>query len=82
MYVQLNLVPGLPPRPKNHGCHGVTVETQGMPAASHWSLTGFDVSGVEDTSIMWMPLFWMRSPATSAARLESDWLSRLTISTG
>jgi hypothetical protein len=60
----------------------VTVEMHGIPFASHWSLTGFEVSGVDDTSMRWMPPFWMRSAATSAARLESDWLSRLMISTG
>ena len=75
-------MPTLPPRPKNQGCHGVVVARHGMPLASHWSLTGLDVSGVDPTSIMWMPPLAMRSPATSAARLESDWLSRLTISTG
>ena len=52
------------------------------PAASHWSLTGLDVSGVDETSMRWMPPDWMRSAATSAARFVSDWLSRLTISTG
>ena len=43
--------------------------------ASHVSATGFTVSGAEETSIMSILSFWMRSPATVAARLVSDWLS-------
>jgi hypothetical protein len=82
LYVQVNRLPSVPPRPKNQGCHGVTVAMHGIPFASHWSLTGFEVSGVEETSIRWMPLFWIRSAATSAARFESDWLSRFRTSTG
>ena len=53
-----------------------------MPLASHWSVTGLVVSGVEATSIrsIWSAL--IRSPATAAARLGSDWLSLVMISTG
>jgi hypothetical protein len=53
-----------------------------MPLASHWSATGLVVSGVEATSIRstWSAL--IRSPATAAARLGSDWLSLVMISTG
>jgi hypothetical protein len=43
----------------------VTVATHGMPLASHWSLTGLDVSGVDETSIRSMPAFWMRSAAAA-----------------
>ena len=55
---------------------------QGTPLASHWSATGLVVSGVEATSIRstWSPL--MRSVATVAARLGSDWLSLTRMSTG
>ena len=42
---------------------------------SHWSATGLTVSGVEATIMMSILSFMMRSPATWAARLVSDWLS-------
>ena len=35
----------------NQGCHGATVEMQGISSTSHWSETGLVVSGVEATSI-------------------------------
>src|SRR3972149_261772 len=62
-------------RPKKYGCHGATVEMQGTWLASAWSDTGFVVSGVEATSMRSIPSWRMRSPATSAARCGSDWLS-------
>ncbi len=37
-------------------CHGSSVHTHGTPLASHWSATGFTVSGPEPTHMMWMPL--------------------------
>ena len=55
---------------------------QGMPLASHWSLTGLAVSAVAATSIRWMPPLTDQVAARSAARLEFDWLSRSRISTG
>jgi hypothetical protein len=55
---------------------------QGTPLASHWSATGLVVSGVEATSIRSTLSALIRSPATVAARLGSDWLSLVTISTG
>ena len=57
----------MPPRPKNHGCHGQTLETHGVPLASHWSDTGFVVSGVLDTSMRSTLSDRMRREATSAA---------------
>ena len=81
-YVDLKPVSGLPPRPKNHGCHGQTLETQGVPLASHWSETGLVVSGVLDTSMRSTLSDRMRREATSAARFGSDWLSRTSTSTG
>ncbi len=81
-YVDLKPVSGLPPRPKNHGCHGQTLEMQGVPLASHWSDTGFVVSGVLDTSMRSTLSDRMRREATSAARFGSDWLSRTSTSTG
>ena len=73
---------GSPLRPKNQGCQGATLEMQGTPLASHWSATGLVVSGVEATSIRSTLSALIRSPATVAARLGSDWLSLVTISTG
>ena len=61
---------------------GQSVERHGVPNASHWSATGLTVSGLEETSIMSILLFWMRSPATVAARLVSDWLSCISMLTG
>src|SRR5450756_1886673 len=48
------------------------LETQGTPRASAWSATGLTVSGVEATIITSTPSLVMRSPATVAARFESD----------
>ena len=80
--MDLKPVSGLLPRPKNHGCHGQTLETHGVPLASHWSETGFVVSGVLDTSMRSTLSDRMRREATSAARFGSDWLSRTSTSTG
>src|SRR2546422_2597548 len=66
---------GSPPRPKNHGCHGAIDETHGISFSSHWSATGFVVSGVDATSIRSIFPFRMRSDATSAVRFGFDWLS-------
>jgi hypothetical protein len=49
------LLPILPPRPRNQDCHGTIVPRQGTCAASHWSETGFTVSGAEVVSIMSTP---------------------------
>ena len=73
---------GLPPRAKNHGCHGHTDDTHGVPFTSHWSETGLVVSGVLATSIRSTLSVRIKREATSAARLGSDWLSRTRISTG
>jgi hypothetical protein len=43
--------------------------------ASHWSATGLTVSGVEATIMMSTFSLRIRSPATWAALLVSDWLS-------
>jgi len=59
----------------------VTVEMQGIPAASQASATGLVVSGVEETSITATLSRPMRSRATSPARRGLDWLSRTRIST-
>ncbi len=75
-------VSGLPPRAKNHGCHGHTLETHGVPLTSHWSETGLVVSGVLATSMRSILSERISREATSAARLGSDWLSRTMISTG
>ena len=69
-------------RPKNHGCHGTTVETHGISFSSHASLTGFAVSGVPETSMMSTLSFRIRSFATSLARFGFDWLSFTRIDTG
>jgi hypothetical protein len=50
----------------------------GTPLASHWSATGFVVSGVDVANTRSTSSLLMRSLATSPARLLSDWLS-LTI---
>jgi hypothetical protein len=52
---------------------------QGTPLASHWPVTGLVVSGVDDTSTMSTLSVLIRSPATVAARLGSDWVSLGTI---
>ena len=62
-------------RAKKYGCHGATVDRHGTPFASHWSATGFVVSGVDSTSMMSILSVVMSSPATDAARFGSDWLS-------
>src|SRR3712207_9260995 len=54
---------------------------QGTPLASHWSATGLVVSGVEVARTTSTPSVLIRSVVTSAARLESDWLSLSTIDT-
>jgi hypothetical protein len=61
------VVPGTPPRPINHGCHGATVEMHGIPFNSHWSDTGFVVSGVDETNIRSTLSLVIKSAATSAA---------------
>ena len=47
----------------------------GTPLASHWSATGFVVSGVDETSMTSTASCRISSRATSPARLASDWLS-------
>ena len=75
------VVPILPPRPRNQDCQGTIVPMQGTCAASHWSETGFTVSGAEVVSMM-STLFWVISCwATWAARESLDWLSAVKIST-
>src|SRR6202008_3016912 len=66
----------------NHGCHGATVEMQGISSISHWVETGLVVSGVEATSIRSILSLTISSLATSAARLGLDWLSLTITSTG
>src|SRR6202049_1956779 len=73
--------PGWAPRPKYPASHGTTVEMQGTPAASEASETGFTVSGVEVVSMRSTFCCEIRSPATCAAVVGVDWLSRVTIST-
>ena len=74
-------MPILPPRPRNQDCQGTIVPMQGTCAASHWSETGFTVSGAEVVSMM-STLFWVISCwATWAARESLDWLSAVKIST-
>ena len=51
-----------------------------MPLASHWSATGFVVSGVLPTSMRSMPSSRIRDDATSPARFGSLWLSLAMIS--
>ena len=73
-------MPILPPRPRNQDCHGTIVPMQGTCAASHWSDTGFTVSGADVVSMM-STLSWVISCwATWAARESLDWLSAVTIS--
>jgi hypothetical protein len=52
---------------------------QGMPFASHWSATGFTVSGVDAARIRSAPTSLISSAVTSPARTESDWVSRTSI---
>ena len=73
---------GSPLRPKNHGCHGQRLDTQGTSFSSHWSDTGLAVSGVLPTAMMSIFSFKIRSAATSPARFGFDWLSRTTTCTG
>ncbi len=68
-------------RPKNHGCHGTTVEMQGISLSSQASLTGFAVSGVPAVSTSATLSFRIRSLATSPARFGLLWLSLSTICT-
>ena len=49
-YVQSKPFAGSPLRPKNHGCHGTTLETHGTWLSSQASHTGFAVSGVPAVS--------------------------------
>src|SRR5690242_15996682 len=65
--VYLNAVPSLAPRPKYHASHGAMVVTLGIPLASHWSATGFVVSGVDDPTTMSTLSVKMSSRAMSAA---------------
>ena len=81
-YVQLKPLAGSPSRPKNHGCHGATLEMQGTSFSSQWSHTGLVVSGVDATSIRATLSLRIRSPATSPARFGLDWLSFTRICTG
>ena len=73
---------GSPPRPKKYGCHGQSLDTHGTWSASAWSATGLTVSGVEATIMTSMPSLVTRSPATVAARFESDCESLMMISMG
>src|SRR5262245_3104917 len=74
-YVQSKPLAGSPLRPKNHGCHGTTLEMQGTWFSSQASLTGLAVSGVPAVSISATLSLRMRSLATSPARLGLLWLS-------
>src|SRR5690606_22376581 len=74
--------PGLAWRPMYQGCHGATVEMQGISSTSHCVDTGLVVSGVEATSIRSILSRTISSLATSAARFGLDWLSFTTTSTG
>ena len=80
-YVHLKPFSGSPPRPKNHGCHGVSAVMHGVAFASHWSDTGTVVSGVACATTMSTPSVLMSSPVTSPARLGSDCESLSRIST-
>ena len=73
--------PGLAPRPKYQASHGITVDRQGTPAASHASDTGLIVSGVETTSIMSIWSLLMSVLASWLARDGSDCVSRSRITT-
>ena len=66
---------GSPLRPKNHGCHGTTLDTQGTSFSSQASLTGLAVSGVPAVSTSATLSFRIRSLATSPARFGLLWLS-------
>ncbi len=79
--VKLKLVPGLPPRAKNHASHGTIVETHGMPLASHTSATGLVVSGVDDVRMRSALSVRISSRATCEARSGLDWVSLTTILT-
>ena len=72
---------GSPLRPKNQGCQGQSVATHGTSFSSHWSDTGFAVSGVLPATMRSILSLRMRSAAISPARLALDWLSLVTIST-
>ncbi len=66
---------GSPLRPKNHGCHGTTLEMHGTSFSSQASDTGFAVSGVPAVSTSCTLSLRIRSFATSPARFGFDWLS-------
>ena len=68
-------------RPKNHACHGTTVDRHGTPCVSHTVATGFVVSGVELVTIRSAWSCRISSRATSDARFGSDWVSFTTMST-
>ena len=68
-------------RPKNHACHGTTVERHGTPCASQIWATGLVVSGVEVVTIRSAPSWRISSWATCDARPGSDCVSLTTIST-
>ena len=72
---------GSPFLPKNHGCHGTTLEMHGTSLSSQASLTGLAVSGVPAVSISATLSFRIRSFATSPARFGFDWLSLSKICT-
>src|SRR5260370_36643936 len=79
--VKLKLVPGFPPRAKNHASQGTIVETQGIPFASHASATGFVVSGVDDVSTRSALSVKISSRATCEARSGFDCVSLTTVLT-
>ena len=82
-YVHLNGdgAPGLAPRPKYQASHGITVDRQGTPAASHASDTGFTVSGVVVVSMRSILSLLISALASWLARAGSDCVSRSRIST-
>src|SRR5260370_32894809 len=79
--VKLKLVPGFPPRAKNHASQGTIVETQGIPFASQASATGFVVSGVDDVSTRSALSLKISSRATCEARSGFDFVSLMIIFT-
>jgi hypothetical protein len=74
-------LPILLPRPRNQDCQGTIVPMHGTCAASHWSETGFTVSGADVVSMMSTPRWVISCWATWAARESLDWLSAVKIST-
>jgi hypothetical protein len=81
-YVQRNRDTVEAPRPKNHACHGATVEMQGTPRSSQTSPTGFVMSGVDETRTRSTCSWSMKSVAAAAAAIGSDSVSRCRIWTG